>query len=226
MIDKLLVSVVVDDVFAGIFVSVPPGYVACIYDHGRGVMKKILKPGLHFKIPLWQKAKLFNVQTLEYTLRKEFSEEEKILGDKSVQATSADGKKLEIEGTVLFRLNEDKIPEIWQTVGEDFVEKVVKPITRNRLTSEIGTFTTDQIFSSQRHLIENAIQMRLKEAFESRGLILEDFLLGGITFVKESKEDSQQQIQQNPQFIATMPFYGGISPQIPTQIKQNSEEKK
>ncbi len=225
MIDKLLVSVVVDDVFAGIFVSVPPGYVACIYDHGRGVIKKILKPGLHFKIPLWQKAKLFNVQTLEYTLRKELSDEEKSILDKSVQATTSDGKKLEIEGTVLFRLNEDKIPEIWQNVGEDFIEKVVKPITRNRLTSEIGTFQSEQIFSSQRHLIENAIQMKLKEAFESRGLILEDFLLGSITPVKEVKEESAPQQNQNPQFIATMPFYGGIPQQNPIQQNQTEEKK-
>jgi len=225
LIDKLLVSVVVDDVFAGIFVSVPPGYVACIYDHGRGVIKKILKPGLHFKIPLWQKAKLFNVQTLEYTLRKELSDEEKSILDKSVQATTSDGKKLEIEGTVLFRLNEDKIPEIWQNVGEDFIEKVVKPITRNRLTSEIGTFQSEQIFSSQRHLIENAIQMKLKEAFESRGLILEDFLLGSITPVKEVKEESAPQQNQNPQFIATMPFYGGIPQQNPIQQNQTEEKK-
>ena len=59
-LDKLMYSFVMEDVLKGVFVTVPPGYVACVYDMGRGVLKKVLTPGLHLKIPFWQKAKLFN----------------------------------------------------------------------------------------------------------------------------------------------------------------------
>ena len=74
-IDKLMYSFVVDDVLKGFFIHVPPGYVACIYDLGRGVLKKIYKPGLHLKIPFWQRATLFNTQTLEYSISREFNQE-------------------------------------------------------------------------------------------------------------------------------------------------------
>lgn len=196
-------SVVLDDVFAGIFVSVPPGHVATIYDRGRGVLKKILRPGLHFKLPIWQKAKLFNVQTLEYTIRRGDSENTKksLLDEEPVIATTADGVKIEVEGTVLFRLDENRIPEIWQTIGEDFLEKVVKPVTRNRIGSGIGTFKSSDLFSLNRNIVEETIQKRLFEAFMARGIILEDFLLGGVVLSsdrqKEDKYPEQKEIKES-----------------------------
>src|SRR3990167_1737960 len=120
-LDKLMYSFVVEDVLKGFFIYVPPGYVACVYDLGRGVLKKVLMPGLHFKIPFWQKAKLFNVQTLEYSISREFNlQNEKALGDIPIAAVSEDGKKVAVEGTLLLRLNVHQIPHIWQTIGEDF----------------------------------------------------------------------------------------------------------
>src|SRR3989339_202007 len=63
-LDKIMYSFVVEDVLKGFFITVPPGYVACVYDLGRGVLKKVLHPGLHLKIPFWQRAKLFNTQDI------------------------------------------------------------------------------------------------------------------------------------------------------------------
>ena len=72
MFDNLVVSFLADEVVGGFFISVPPGYVACVYDRGRGVLKHVYGPGLHLKIPFWQIAKLFNAQVLEYTIHKGF----------------------------------------------------------------------------------------------------------------------------------------------------------
>src|SRR3989344_5827704 len=133
-LDKLMYSFVVDDVLKGFFVRVPPGYVACVYDLGRGVLKKIYKPGLHLKIPFWQKAALFNTQTLEYNINKKFDPEKpELLGDLPITVSTKDGRKLNIEGTILLRLDAEQIPEIWQTIGEKFVEKIIRPTIQSRL---------------------------------------------------------------------------------------------
>ena len=117
-LDKLMYNFVMEDVLRGLFIYVPPGYVACVYDLGRGVLKKVLAPGLHLKIPFWQKAKLFNTQTLEYGIRKEFNpENERAMGDTPVTASTLYGRKIVIEGTVLLRLDVHQIPAIWQTIG-------------------------------------------------------------------------------------------------------------
>ena len=133
-IEKMMYSFVMEDVLKGIFIYVPPGYVACVYDLGRGVLKKVLTPGLHFKIPFWQKAKLFNTQTLEYSISRQFNlSNEKSMGDIPIAAVAQNGKRIAVEGTILLRLDIHQIPAIWQTIGEDFVAKIIRPTIRSRI---------------------------------------------------------------------------------------------
>src|SRR3989338_6580636 len=125
-LDKIMYTFVVEDVLKGFFIHVPPGYVACVYDLGRGVLRKVYEPGLHLKIPFWQKAKLFNTQTIEYNINRNFDPNKpKLMGDMPVICKAADGRSVKVEGTVLLRLDVDRIPEIWQSIGEEFVEKII-----------------------------------------------------------------------------------------------------
>src|SRR4051812_13248619 len=108
--NKLVVSFLLDDVLMGLFISVPPGHVACVYDRGRGVLKKVWKPGLHLKLPFWQKAKLFNVQTLEYDIKRDFDlADPALMGDEMIRAKTSDGDDVTIQGTILFRLDENEV---------------------------------------------------------------------------------------------------------------------
>jgi len=184
-LDKLMYNFVMDDVLRGLFIYVPPGYVACVYDLGRGVLKKVLAPGLHLKIPFWQKAKLFNTQTLEYGMRKDFNlEHERALGDLPVNATTLDAKKIIIEGTVLLRLDVHQIPAIWQTIGEDFVEKIVRPTIRSRFRLIASKYDFQDIVSTRRDTIETELKNELERIFYPRGIYVENVLLSEI----ESKQ--------------------------------------
>lgn len=181
-LDKLMYSFVMEDVLKGIFIYVPPGYVACVYDMGRGVLKKVLTPGLHLKIPFWQKAKLFNTQTLEYSINREFnSKNEKALGDIPIAAVSQDGKKLGVEGTILLRLDVHQIPSIWQTIGEDFVAKIIRPSIRSRIRMVFSRFDFDEIIKEKRDAAETELKNELERIFYSRGIYVENVLLSEIS---------------------------------------------
>lgn len=181
-IDKLMYSFVVEDVLKGLFIYVPPGYVACVYDLGRGVLKKVLAPGLHLKIPFWQRAKLFNTQTLEYTISRHFKiENEKALGDEPTSCQSLDGKKFTLEGTVLLRLDVHQIPAIWQTIGEDFVAKIVRPTIRSRLRMVTARYNFADLTSMKRDAVEIELKNELERIFYPRGIYVESVLLSEIT---------------------------------------------
>ncbi len=180
-LDKLMYSFVVEDVLKGFFIYVPPGYVACVYDLGRGVLKKVLTPGLHLKIPFWQKAKLFNVQTLEYSINRQFqAENEKALGDIPIAAVTQDGKRVGTEGTILLRLDVHQIPSIWQTIGEDFVAKIVRPTIRSRVRMVFSRFDYQDIIGPKRDAVEMELKNELERIFYSRGIYVENILLSEI----------------------------------------------
>jgi len=180
-LDKLMYSFVMDDVLKGFFVPVPPGYVACVYDLGRGVLKKVLTPGLHFKIPFWQKAKLFNTQTLEYSISRSFDlHNQKALGDIPIAALSEDGVRLGIEGTILLRLDMHQIPEIWQTIGEDFVAKIIRPTVRSRIRMVASKFSKEEIMRDKRDAVEAELKSELERIFYARGIFVENVLLSEV----------------------------------------------
>lgn len=180
-IDKMMYSFVVEDVLKGFFIKVPPGYVACVYDLGRGVLKRVLKPGLHLKIPFWQKAKLFNTQTLEYNISKNFNpESEKLMGDELIRIVSFDSRSALVEGTILLRLDIEQIPHIWQNIGEEFVEKIIRPTIRSRVRMISTKYNLKDLMSTHGGQVEIEIKQELEKIFYPRGILVENVLLSEI----------------------------------------------
>ena len=188
-LDKLMYSFVMDDVLKGFFIHVPPGYVACVYDLGRGVLKKVLTPGLHLKIPFWQRAKLFNTQTLEYSVTRQFNPElERALGDIPIAAITKDGRRVGTEGTILLRLDVHQIPSLWQTIGEDFVAKIVRPTIRSRVRMVFSRFDYADLVGEKRDAAEKDLKEELEKIFYARGIFVENVLLSEISSIAGGKE--------------------------------------
>ena len=179
--DKLVVSFLADEVVGGFFVNVPPGHVACIHDLGRGVLKKVKGPGLHLKIPFWQRAKLFNAQILEYLIRHDFdlSLNKEAMGDEAITGKSSDGKNIQIEGSILFKIDKTRANELWETIGENFISKIVRPVSRSRIRSVLSEVSLNQL-TGYRTQVEEKIKKELNNIFSKSGIICDGFLLSEI----------------------------------------------
>jgi regulator of protease activity HflC (stomatin/prohibitin superfamily) len=179
--DRLVVSFMVDEVVGGFFISVPPGHIACVYDRGRGVLPHVWGPGLHLKIPFWQVAKLFNAQILEYSIVEGFdiSKNREALGDLPIYTATQDGKDISIQGSILFRIDRDNAPELWENLGENVVSKVVRPFSRSRISSVLSEMTLDQV-KQNRSQVEQIVKEDLNYHFKDRGLNCEGFLLSEV----------------------------------------------
>lgn len=213
--DRLVVSFLVDEVVGGFFISVPPGHLACVYDRGRGIIPRVWGPGLHLKIPFWQVAKLFNAQVLEFSIQQgfDYSKNKEALGDVPIPVTTKDGKDILIEGSILFRIDKENAPELWENIGENVVSKVVRPFSRSRVSSVLSELTYEQI-KQHRGEVEQLIKDDLNIQFKDRGLNCEGFLLGEIRGasssngssgssyvpVNPSHNPSHDRYQSNPEF--------------------------
>jgi regulator of protease activity HflC (stomatin/prohibitin superfamily) len=196
--DKLVVSFLVDEIVGGFFISVPPGHVACVYDRGLGVLKRVWGPGLHLKIPFWQIAKLFNAQILEYTIRHGFDLSQKeSLGDEPIIASTKDNKTISIEGSILFKLDKANAPELWENIGDNFISKVVRPYSRSRISSAFSSYKHTEI-SPERTKIETSLKNELNKLFEDKGLIIENVLFSEVKIVESSTKQPVQSILSAP----------------------------
>lgn len=182
-IDNLLVSLLVDEVVGGFIVTIPPGHVGCIYSVFRGVLKNVWYPGMHFKVPIIHRVKLFNAQLIEYTISKDIflKENKEIMGDEVINAVTSDNKFVAVEATALIKLDTERLPEIWQNIGENFVSKVVRPVTRSRIRKVITNHTLANALTTNRSLIEEEVTEELRESLTPHGLNVENFYLSSLT---------------------------------------------
>jgi regulator of protease activity HflC (stomatin/prohibitin superfamily) len=197
--DKLVVSFLVDEVVGGFFINVPPGHVACIHDLGRGVLKKVWGPGLHLKIPFWQRAKLFNSQVIEYQIHHSFDlSNEEAMGDEAIIGKSGDGKNIQVEGSILLKLDKARANELWETIGDNFVSKIVRPVARSRVRSVTSEISLDQL-ASYRQQVEEKVKNELNKIYNQSGIICDGFLLSEVKDLGslKTKDDDKVIIASN-----------------------------
>lgn len=199
-IDNLLVSLFVDEVVGGFLVTVPPGHVGCIYSIFRGVLANVWYPGMHFKLPIIHRVKLFNAQLIEYTISKDvvLKDNKEIMGDEIINAVTADNKFVAVEATVLIKLDTQRLPEIWQNIGENFVSKVVRPVTRSRIRKVITNHTLKMSLSTDRSMIEDEIKQELRDSLSTHGLNVENFYLSSLTPIEGSPVEDEKIVIEPP----------------------------
>ena len=90
-----------------------------------------------------------------------------------------------VEGTILLRLDIHQIPSIWQTIGEDFVAKIIRPTVRSRIRMVASRFSFADIVGPQRDGVEMDLKNELERIFYSRGIFVENVLLSEIADIRE-----------------------------------------
>lgn len=205
-IDNLLVSLLVDEIVGGFIVTVPPGHVGCIYSVFQGVLKNVWYPGMHFKIPIIHRVKLFNAQLIEYTIAKDvvLKDNKEAMSDEIINAVTADNKFVTVEATALIKLDTERLPEIWQNIGENFVSKVVRPVTRSRIRKVLTCHTLVKALSTDRSLIEDEIKQELRDSLSNHGLFVENFYLSSLTPIEGVQIGEDTDIFKNePELLKT-----------------------
>ena len=107
------------------------------------------------------------------------------MGDIPTAAVTQDGQRIGVEGTLLLRLDIHQIPAIWQTIGEDFVEKIIRPTVRSRIRMVMSRFDKQEIIGAKRDAVEGELKNELERIFFSRGIYVENVLLSEIADVHD-----------------------------------------
>lgn len=197
----VIIAVVLILIILDGLVSVPPGHIGVIYDRGRGVLEKELPEGLHLKIPFWQVSYLMDGRTQEYTMSVSPGEGA-VYSDDSMTAPTADGQTVKVDATVLFHIDRNKASKLFQEVGPDYVQKIVRTISRSQIRAVIANYSAIDVYAKKREEAENKINEVIKELFTEKDVVLEKVLLRHIAFSNEyasaieEKQVAEQKIQK------------------------------
>jgi regulator of protease activity HflC (stomatin/prohibitin superfamily) len=180
-------------------VQVGPGEVGVQVLFG-SVQDGSLKSGLNFVNPLVSVDNM-DIKTQAYTMSSVHDEGTQS-GDDAISTLSSDGLTLRLDLTVWYRLNETDAPQVYRTIGTDYVEKIVRPAVRTAIRDVSVGFSATDIYSIKREDFVRDVTKNLEGAFTGRGIILERVLLRNVELPEkvraaiDEKIASEQRAQQ------------------------------
>jgi regulator of protease activity HflC (stomatin/prohibitin superfamily) len=200
-----LVAIVI--VVAGILMSsivqIDAGQVGVKSLFGK-VQNDVLKSGLHMINPLVEVTRL-DIKTQNYTMSGVHDEGAK-MSDDAIRVLTADGLEVTIDLTVLFRLTEGEAPMLVKETGINYVDKIVRPLTRTKIRDNSVYYDAISLYSTKRDEFQSRIFKSIEDDFKKRGLFLEQLLVRNITLPQsvkatiEGKINAEQEAQKM-QFI-------------------------
>ncbi len=163
---------------------VPAGHVGVLTLFGR-VTGEVLPEGTHFVNPFKVNNKM-SVRTQEVK--------------ETASVPSNEGLIITMDTSLLFHLNAAKAPDVYRTIGPNYVDVVVEPNLRAAIREVTASNSANALYSGERERVAQNIYTQLSRELEKRGVTVENILLRDIQLpqtLKASIEAKQQAEQES-----------------------------
>lgn len=157
------------------------------------IQSRTLSEGLNIVNPLVSVRKI-DVKTQNYTMSAKHNEGD-IEGDDAIRALTKDGLELVIDLSVLYRVSASDAPNLIRLVGPDYIDKIVRPITRTKIRDNSVYYDAVELYSTKRNEYQARITKDIEVEFKKRGLILENILVRNITLPETVKKAIEEKIR-------------------------------
>jgi regulator of protease activity HflC (stomatin/prohibitin superfamily) len=185
------------------FKIIEPGKVGVQALFGK-VQDTYLESGLHMINPMVE-VTTFSIQTENYTMSARSSEGQ-VEGDDAIRVLSSDGLEVTIDLSVLYKVNPAKAPFILQNIGNDYVDKIVRPVTRTAVRDNAVSYAAVDLYSTKRQVFQFKINKTISDNFAKNGLEVQQILIRNITLPATVRASIESKIQaeqesQKMQFV-------------------------
>lgn len=140
---------------------IPAGHVGVKDLFGR-VSSDILSPGVRIVLPFTRVVKM-SIKTREVK--------------ETAEVPSKEGLIMDLEGSLLYRLDPEKADDIYRTIGKDYEEIAVQPQIRSAIREITASYEAKVLYSAGRERISKETLELFRKTAGGRGVIAEAVLL-------------------------------------------------
>jgi len=165
---------------------IPAGHVGVV-DFFGSVSPVSLKAGINLRNPLARIVKM-SVKTEEIK--------------ETMAVPSKEGLTVQLEISALFHLNPDRAPEVYKTIGPNYIDVILQPQFRSVARGVTAGYEAKALYTSEREFLAGTILKDLQKLLEPRGITVESTPLrqvglpAGLTQAIEEKLRAEQESQR------------------------------
>jgi len=152
-----------------------------------------LHSGFHLVIPVAKITKM-SIRTEEYTMSIAQGEGKRVAAD-AITSLTKEGLSVDLDMTVLYRLDEEKASDVYKELGLNYDEKIIRPSIRTSIRDIIAQYEAKDIYSEKRQEAANKIREALKTDLELRGITVEEVLLRNVALPPNLAQAIQEKLQ-------------------------------
>ncbi|GFD96353.1 membrane protein [Alteromonas sp. KUL156] len=145
-----------------------------------------LGEGFHVVAP-WNKVHVYEVR------QQELFEKMKVL--------SSNGLEIQIDASAWYQPVYKDLGNLHQTLGENYLQRVIQPAIRSAARSVVGRYTPEQLYSSKRDAIQDEIFIETKKILEKQYVQLNEILVRDVTLPSTIKEAIERKLKQEQESL-------------------------
>ena len=156
------------------------------FDNGVVTDKPPLGEGFHVIAP-WNKVIVYEVR------QQELFEKMKVL--------SSNGLEIQIDASAWYQPVYADLGNLHQTLGENYLQRVIQPAIRSAARSVVGRYTPEQLYSSKRDAIQDEIFLETKKILEKQYVQLNEVLVRDVTLPGTIKDAIERKLKQEQESL-------------------------
>jgi regulator of protease activity HflC (stomatin/prohibitin superfamily) len=114
---------------------------------------------------------------------------------------SSEGLIMRLEASLLYRLDPQRAPQVYQTLGSDYASIVIAPNFRSVMRAVTSAHTASALYSEGRETVARQMLDHMQQALTPRGIVVENVLLRDIVLPDTLRQaiEAKQQADQEAQ---------------------------
>ncbi|MFC2124316.1 prohibitin family protein [Bacteroidota bacterium] len=173
---------------SSLFFTIRPGERAVIFDRFTGLKKDVIyTPGFHVKAP-WNELILYDVTESQI-------EETMDVLDKS-------GLSIRVDVSIRFHPIYDRVGYLHEVFRGDYINRLVVPESRSTVRKVMGRYTAEEIYSTKRSEVEDAIITETEDILMSNQVVMKALLIRSINLPDQIKGAIENKLQQEQEALA------------------------
>jgi len=184
-----LVGIVLLFIFgASMFVTIHPGQKGVLFETlGDGLDKEtVYGQGLHIIAP-WNDMIVYDVKETE-TFEK-------------MQVLSSNGLPIKIDLSIIHHPVHDRIGYLHDNLGENYLEKIIKPAVRSVTREVIGNYLPEELYNTKRKEIEDEIFSKTQDIVTGKDINLPAIYIRDVTLPQTLVTAIEQKLKQEQESL-------------------------
>ncbi len=175
--------------FSKSFVTVNAGEAGVLWKRFSGgvvIDEPALGEGFHVVAP-WNKVYIYEVR------QQELFEKMKVL--------SSNGLEIQIDASAWYLPVYKDLGNLHQTLGENYLDRVIKPAIRSAARSVVGRYLPDELYSTKRDALQVEIYEETKKILDKQYVQLNEVLVRDVTLPNTIKDAIERKLKQEQESL-------------------------